>query len=132
MSEDNKRFRSYYYEAGYITDIEDADTGKELSISEVIDSLNSLHDENQKLREQLHHINSDSYDDEEVEDRFQIVNNYYKGLVVIDTHISKIVRDDFIVNIICENNNIYSLVDLLNSQNNEIERLKNKIKEYNG
>lgn len=132
MSEDNKRFTSYYYEVGYITDIEDADTGKELSIDEVIDSLNSLHDENQKLREQLHHINSDSYDDEEVEDRFQIVNNYYKGVVVIDTHISKIVRDDFTVNIICENNNIYSLVDLLNSQNNEIQRLKNKIKEYNG
>lgn len=128
----DKRFTSFYYEVGYITDIEDTDTGKELSINEVIDSLNNLHEENDRLKKQLDTIvhNDEGYD-EDIEERFIIVNNYYKGEVVIDTYISKIVRDDFTTNIICENNNLFALVDLLNSQNNEIKNLKKKLNKKN-
>ncbi len=108
-------------------------------LQRVCDALNELDKENQSLNieiddlecenERLNDELMDYEDDEDIEERFKIVNNYHKGLVVIDTHISTIERDDFYVNIICENNNLYRLVDLLNSQYHEIKKLKKTIKE---
>ena len=49
----DKRFISYYENVGYTTEIEDKCTGKELSIGEVLNTLNNLNSENQKLKNQL-------------------------------------------------------------------------------
>lgn len=116
-------------------------------LKKVCDALNELYERNCELKEELlknttanNSLNDNTDEEEEIEllfdeddgveeERYKVVNNYYKGLVVIDTHISKIERDEFNVNIISENDNIYRLVELLNSQNNELERMKKKINE---
>lgn len=58
---ENKRFRSEYYSVGYYTEIVDNEKEledvpnpkKNLTIGEVVDTLNELHEENQRLTDKL-------------------------------------------------------------------------------
>lgn len=55
--------------------------------------------------------------------RFEIVNNYYRGLCVVDKDISSIIRDDFMDNIIendCCPYNLVRIANELNSKNKEL------------